>query len=286
MNQELGHEPASDAIEIRCPLWQKLFVAPLVLFMCGCGVMGWICAICPQLLEHRPDKLPNVWERLFFLFGSPFMFGAGLYMCQTWFYRLRADTYGLTESLGYKETRVFWSDVASYSMEPSRQSRESRLYPQPVLRDARGVVLLRLVYPVLGSDQATLRRRVEFWRLVQSRLPGKDRPYVPLPLHPAQQNIWIGKSAEWKIRRVVLLALRTLSVIALWSAAMLWTMTQPTLPRYVAPLLGLSVLVVPLLLVIVQGLIIDLHRKRQERARRDEASTAQQVLEPPDLGIT
>lgn len=284
MDQELELASEDGATEIRSALWQKFFVAPLILLFCGMGVIGTIGALYPQLLESRPHELPDVWTRVFTgLIGGPLMFRLGLYLCQVWFYRLRADELGLTESLGWKETRVFWSDVHSYSMEPGRNHKEAHRYAQPVLRDAQGTVLLRPVYPVLVSDEATLKRRVEFWSFVQSRLAGKETPYVPPTPHPLQQDNWKGKSTRWKIKRTALLGFGTLSFIGLWTAASLWAISQPALPRWVVGLILAAVLWVPLVYGAVTTLIIGLHERRQ---RRDEASSAPQVLEAPDLGIT
>ncbi len=230
MNQEseLGPVVEGAVLELRCPLWQKLFVAPLVLLICGLGVISSIGALWPHLLEHRPDKLPDVGTRVGLLFGGPFMFGIGLYMAQVWFYRLSVDAYRLTESLGWKETHVFWSDVASYSMEPNTNQHRHPRDIEPVMRDAGGAILFRPAGPVVVSDEATIQRRREFWSFVQLHLEGKETLYTPpLPI----PSIYEGKSTAWKIKRLALLGLCILAFVGLWSAAMMWSIAQPALPR-------------------------------------------------------
>lgn len=279
MDQEMELEPEPEAIEIRSALWQKIFVAPLILLFCGMGVIGAIGGLYPQLLESRPHKLPDVWTRAFMgLIGGPLMFGLGLQLCPPWFYRLRADELGLTESLGWKETRVFWSDVDSFTMEPnSNQHGEARRHVEPVLCDAAGAILFRPASTVVACDEATLEKRRAFWEFMQARLAGKQKPWEPPPPVP---SIYDGKSTAWKIKRVALIGFCTLAFVGLWSWAVLWAAPQPDLPRWILGVIVSAILWMPLLCLLAAQAIAKIRKLR--RASRD----APQVLEAPDLGIT
>lgn len=269
MDQEREFTMAeSGAIEISSGLWVKILMAPLLLFCLALGVLGAICAICPQLVEHRPDKLPDVWMRLFFLFvGGPLFSWMGFNLCQPCFYRLRADAYGITESLNWKEKRVFWSDVHSYTLEHvgSRQE-DARRHARPALRDAQGTVLFRPL--MLVSDEAAQNR---FWSFMQARLPGKELPFTPPPPIP---SLYDGKSTAWKVKHAILILFCILAFVGLWSAAMLWTTTQPHLPRWAELTIAFAVFWVPYLAGALLVLATNRRQKKLQAVPGEESASA------------
>ncbi len=178
MNQELDRELGSEPIEIRTPLRAWLAVAPLVLFLCGCGVLVWIMAVWPQVGGQHPPRTPDlVGVRLFLFFiGAPFAFGLGLIPCWLAHYCLRADGSGLTEASSSGKKQVFWSDVASYSMELSHSEQsKARSHIVPIFRDAQGKVLFS-TNGLANKSEATVER---FRSFVQSHLPGKETSRIP-----------------------------------------------------------------------------------------------------------
>jgi len=245
--------------EIRSVLWQKLFIFPVSLLLCGTGLLCCLVPFVPALhttgRSGRIIPLSPLDVILAFALGL-FLFMLGF--CLWWTvaqYSVRADTEGITQTNGFFKQSVRWADVASYYMEPNRRyHRERRLHVESVLFDFEGEVIFRGFAHLLVSTRKIIEQRRELWQFVETRLDGKKVEAPSPDLDPevlALRSLdvdWSRKSLPWKIARIIGLVCYALFWLSLSMAPIYYLVSRNiVIPRHWGTLLILPMFLGPLL---------------------------------------
>lgn len=260
--------------EIKSALWQKLFIFPISLLICGSGVVTCLAPFVPVLHTNpqtgQVDAL-NTTEIIMAVVIGVFMsiFGFAVFWAVIK-YSIRADTEGIRQTNGFFTQYVRWSDVAHYYREPNRRyHNERRLHVEPVMLNSESVIIFRGFAHILVSTRKIIEQRRELWQFVETQLEGKkiDAPSADLdPEVLASRSLevnWSEKSTLWKVGRLLALACYGLFWLSVSLLPMYYIVTNNlTVPKPWGSFIALPMFLGPLL-----PHLIWLHFKKRKIAK-------------------